>query len=440
MKEPCVKVGILSSKTVDICFNGLYSSGQEATVTCRQQLTISESGISMVWNGEKYTELMFSPSSYDGDTFELDDVTIGVDFHWERKERQRFRGSLRLVTSDGKIVAINILNVEDYLASVITSEMRGTSSMPLLRAHAIISRSWLLRQIEEKSSKKMVSTGLSSNSAENEIIRWWDHEDHTLFDVCADDHCQRYQGLFRTTNRNPEGAIKDTRGIVLMSGNDICDARFSKCCGGVFERYESCWDNTPHPYLVAGRDDIYSARIPVLTTNEAAGKWIMSKPSSFCDTQDERILSQVLNNYDLERKDYYRWTESYTQERIANLIHSRCGLDLGAVLDLIPLERGTSGRIIRLKIIGTKGEAVIGKELMIRRTLSETHLLSSAFVVKKHTIPDNSVPYAFTLYGAGWGHGVGLCQIGAAVMGEKGYSHDEILRHYYPNTRLVRLY
>ena len=438
MKEPYVTVGILSDSAISFCFTGIYSTADENVVNGRHTVKLSDSGLGITWNKNIYPAIEFTPTSYDGDSFELEGVTIGVDFHWERKENQRFRGSLRLVVDNGKIVAINVLKVEDYLVSVISSEMKASCSLPLLRSHSIISRSWLLKQMQSKSKTRKLSAHTPENR--DEIIRWWDHEDHSLFDVCADDHCQRYQGIGRVSGSIAAGAVADTRGIVLMYDGELCDARFSKCCGGVFERFESCWEDSPHPYLAPGRDNINETDYPDLSDESEARRWILSSPASFCNNSDKLILSQVLNKYDLERNDFYRWTEHYTREELSHLIELRSGFKIGELIDLIPLQRGSSGRIIRLKIVGTESTVVIGKELMIRRTLSESHLLSSTFVVERHLDNESALPHSFTLHGAGWGHGVGLCQIGAAVMGEKGYSHEEILMHYYPGASIVKIY
>ena len=440
MNEPYVSVGILSGKSITFDLTGIFSTQSDSVVTGRHTLTLSDSGLSFDWNGSKYTSLLFEPTTYDGDSFELEGVTIGVDFHWQRKENQRFRGALRLVVDDGKIIAINDVKVEDYLVSVVSSEMAATSSLQLLRAHAVISRSWLLKQMQNRSMTVKKSYNNPHEKYPGEIIKWWDREDHALFDVCADDHCQRYQGIARVSSPVAAGAVADTKGRVLMYDGKLCDARFSKCCGGIFERFESCWDDIDHPYLAPRRDNVDSGVFPDLSIESEAEKWIEGNPPAFCNTSDDRILSQVLNRYDLERRDFYRWTEHYTQERLSSLIRERSGLELGDIISLEPLERGSSGRIIRLKITGTKGESVIGKELMIRRTLSESHLLSSAFTVERHIAPGDTIPNSFTLRGAGWGHGVGLCQIGAAVMGERGYTYDEILRHYYPGASIDKLY
>lgn len=314
--------------------------------------------------------------------------------------------------------------MEDYLESVISSEMSATSNLPLLMAHAVISRSWLMSQKENKAKPN------TQERHGDAFIRWYDHTDHTFFDVCADDHCQRYQGITMETSPNVAEAIRRTRGELLTYNGEICDARFSKCCGGAMEEFQYCWDDTPKPYL-KGIGDTPSEKIPDLTIEENARQWIMSEPESFCNTKDKRILSQVLNDYDQETTDFYRWHVSYTQEQLTELVNRKLGMDLGTITDLVPLKRGKSGRIYELKIVGSKKTIVIGKELEIRRALSESHLYSSAFVVDKH---DN----VFDIHGAGWGHGVGLCQIGAAVMGDKGYSYDEILKHYYPEAQIEK--
>ena len=436
MNEPYVSVGILSGKSIKFSLSGIYSTDDVRVVAGEQIVTLSDSGMSILWNGSLYSSIEFRPTSCDGDTFELNDVVIGVDFHWQRAEKQRFKGVLRFIVSNGRLTAINSIKVEDYLVSVISSEMSPDSSLPFLRAHAIISRSWLLAQI--KHDKRPGRDTFRNDN--KEIIRWWDHEDHSDYDVCADDHCQRYQGVQRIKGSVASGAVEDTSGMVLMADGMLCDTRFSKCCGGVFEEFESCWDDEHHSYLIARRDNINSDRFPDLTDESEARKWILSKPKSFCDTSDDQILSQVLNSYDRERKDFYRLTEIISQEKLVSLLRERSNINVGNIINMIPVQRGTSGRIVRLHIIGTKGDIVIGKELMIRRTLSESHLLSSAFVVEKNFSDSEEIPSSFTLHGAGWGHGVGLCQIGAAVMGEKGYTYDEILRHYYPGASIVKLY
>ena len=412
---PLVSAGIVGAESITFTLNGYGEDGSSRTATIHNGL--------IQYDGKAHTRLCFKPQSPD-DSFSLMDVVIGVNFHWQRLETQTFRGSLRLLADGGKIWAINDLPVEDYLESVISSEMSAQSSLPLLMAHAVISRSWLMSQIDGNTAP---NTQASHGDA---FIRWYDHTDHTLFDVCADDHCQRYQGITKETSPNVAEAIRRTRGELLTYGDEICDARFSKCCGGAMEEFQYCWDDTPKPYL-KGIGDTPEETIPDLTVEENARQWILSSPKSFCNTTDKRILSQVLNDYDQETTDFYRWRVSYTQEELSKLVEKKLGAGLGTITDMRPLKRGTSGRICELRITGTKKTIVVGKELEIRRALSESHLYSSAFVVEKQGD-------TFTLIGAGWGHGVGLCQIGAAVMGDKGYAYDEILRHYYPGAEIEK--
>ncbi|MDR1715445.1 MAG: SpoIID/LytB domain-containing protein [Prevotella sp.] len=430
--EPEVSVGILWNKEIAFVLEKQYIC-QKNGVTGRQSASCKHGLIS--WNGNLYRELFFIPED-DEASFTLKNVTIGINFHWERKEDQRFQGALKLIVENDEITAINIIRTEDYLTSVISSEMSATASLELLKAHAVISRSWLLAQIEK--NKEIVANKekyTTFTETEDEMIRWYDREDHLNFDVCADDHCQRYQGITRASANidTVREAINETRGQVLISENKICDARFSKCCGGVVEEFQNCWEDIKYPYLVKLRDSENSTDIPDLTIEQESVKWIESRPAAFCNTQDKKILGQVLNNYDQETTDFYRWQVTYSQDEISALIHKRSGIDFGTIHELIPIERGTSGRLVKLKIVGSKKTMIIGKELEIRRILSTSHLYSSAFIVDK---TDDS----FTLTGAGWGHGVGLCQIGAAVMGEKGYSYDKILLHYYVGARIEKSY
>lgn len=436
MKEPEISVGIVNAQEIHFTLNARFLAKGE-TVSGNQQVSFEEGGI--LWNGNVYRELTFTPLDEDS-SFSLYDVTIGINFHWERQETQSFIGTLKLVVYEGKITAINILPAEDYLTSVISSEMNATSSLEFLKAHAVVSRSWLLAQIEKrKAMSKKQGDFFSFVKTDTEYIRWYDREDHTIFDVCADDHCQRYQGITKATNQSVAEAVKATRGQVMMYKNSICDARFSKCCGGITEEFDTCWENKKYPYLTAVRDDKNDAAMPDLTIEEEADKWIRSTPDGFCNTHDKHIISQILNNYDQETTNFYRWKVRYTQEEIAELIRTNTKCDYGQIIDLIPVERGKSGRISKLKIVGTLKTLIIGKELEIRRTLSDTHLFSSAFVVDKGPQQDD-VPAWFELTGAGWGHGVGLCQIGAAVMGEKGYNYNDILLHYYKDADIRKLY
>lgn len=376
--------------------------------------------------------LCITPLS-DASRFVLHDVVIGVGFHWQRNEDQTFVGELLFLIEDGEVRAVNRLPVEDYLVSVISSEMSATSSLEFLKAHTIISRSWLYAQLFRKEKQQQAVLGFET---ENEIVRWYAREDHTLFDLCADDHCQRYQGVTRAVNPNVARAVKETCDIVLKYDGEVCDARFSKCCGGVTERFSSCWENEEHDYLQAFRDVDGAVTLPDLTTEDGARAWIESTPHSFCSTSDSKVLSQILNGYDQETNDFYRWRVEYSQDELSALVSRRSGVDFGTVEELLPLERGASGRIVRLRIIGSRCTKVVGKELEIRRWLSESHLYSSAFVVDKVA---DAGSLRFVLKGAGWGHGVGLCQIGAAMMGENGYPYEDILQHYYPGATLEKV-
>ena len=438
MEEPKIKVGIMSAAEVHFTLDGQYSV-LDKTISGSQVATTD--GNVIIWNNEKFEQLEFVPVDENLASFELKDVTIGVNFHWERKETQRFKGALRLIVEHGKITPVNILGVEDYLLSVISSEMSATASLELLKAHAVISRSWLLAQIDK--NKRIEMSGekyVAAENVEGEMIKWYDREDHVNFDVCADDHCQRYQGITRASTPQVAKAIEATRGQVLMDGENLCDARFSKCCGGVYEEFENCWEPVHYNYHVARRDGVNELDFPNLTVEKNAQEWILSRPEAHCNTADAEILSQVLNNYDQETTDFYRWTVTYTQDEITKLVKERSGMDYGNIVDLEPIARGTSGRLYKLKIVGTKKTLIIGKELEIRRTLSPSHLYSSAFVVEKGEKDANGLPSTFTLKGAGWGHGVGLCQIGAAVMGAKGYNYKEILLHYFVDAEIKELY
>lgn len=438
-KQPDVTVGIVSAQKIHFSLNKPYLAKGEK-VLGEQVVEFSEGGV--LWNGNQYSQLTFHPQSADA-SFSLSGVTIGVNFHWERKETQTFLGTLRFVVESDKIVAINELPVEKYLESVISSEMSATSSLELLKAHAVISRSWLLAQMKKR--REVAESGnnfFSFTKKEDTLIRWYDREDHTLFDVCADDHCQRYQGITKETSPHVAEAIRQTKGQILMDGEEICDARFSKCCGGITEEFQYCWEDTPKTYLTAVRDIALGVEhtLPNLTNEEEAEKWIRFNPPAFCNTQDKKILSEVLNDYDQETVNFYRWKETLSQEKLQQLIADKLKMDLGAILDMKAVERGKSGRISKLQIIGTEKTFTIGKELEIRRTLSDSHLLSSAFVVDKYDKDEQGVPQRFELIGAGWGHGVGLCQIGAAVMGEQGYHYDAILLHYYQGAEIKKLY
>ena len=434
--QPNVSVGIVSGREIKFCLNATYVA-EGMPSAGKQTVSFSENGV--LWNGKTYKQLEFLPQS-DEASFSLYDVTIGVNFHWERKETQTFLGKLKFIVNGNSVCAVNELPVERYLESVISSEMSATSSLELLKAHAVISRSWLLVQMQNRRKGEATAHVAASEIQRNgELIRWYDREDHTLFDVCADDHCQRYQGITKETSAHVAEAIRQTAGQVLIDEDEICDARFSKCCGGETEEFQYCWENLRKPYLVALRDAPQQEALD-LTVEANAVRWIRSSPESFCNTRDAKVLSQVLNNYDQETSDFYRWRVEYTQQQVQQLLTEKLGIDFGAVVDLIPVERGTSGRLSKLRIVGEKLTLVIGKELEIRRALSKSHLYSSAFVVDAFDRNEQGFPKRFAFIGAGWGHGVGLCQIGAAVMGERGYGYKEILLHYYPGAIIKQIY
>ena len=444
MKTPEIKVGVVSGSGLTFTLNGSYKDATGTLMLDGQWTALYDDGKILFRREEKEVEagreVTLSPVKPAESFFTLHAVTIGVNFHWQRDEDQSFKGRLKFIIEEGRLTAINILSIEDYLVSVISSEMSATSSAELLKAHAVISRSWLLAQTEKtKRLEEKGSEYKTSFSTDTEIIRWYDREDHNSFDVCADDHCQRYQGITRASTPLADEAIRDTRGEVLAYGKAICDARYSKCCGGLTELFENCWEPVNHPYL----QKIFDFPAPPsgydldLTIEEHAVKWISGNPACFCNTNDKNTLSQVLNSYDQETSDFFRWKIEYSQKDLSKLVKERTGIDFGIITDLIPLSRGTSGRIIRLNITGSRKSMIIGKELEIRKALSKTHLYSSAFFVEKKTGTDS---ISFTLHGAGWGHGVGLCQIGAAVMGAEGYTYRQILRHYFRDATLEKRY
>ena len=407
-----LSVGLLSAQSIRFRLNGDFSA-KGNTHSGEQEVTYSDGGL--LWNGQVYRQLTFRPAD-EASSFTLEDVVIGKDFHWERRERQTFLGTLRLVVDEENIVCINDIDIERYLESVISSEMKATCSLEFLKASAVISRSWLFAQMEKR--QKMAQGGnnfFSFTKTDSELIRWHDREDHTIFDVCADDHCQRYQGITRASRPEVHAAVAATRGQILTYDGKVCDARFSKCCGGRTETFETCWENEHHPYLESVEDP-------------------------FCNTSDERVLHQVLNDYDCETHDFYEWQVVLTQEMAQTYITRHLKMDLGSIIGLEPLERGPGGHIIRLKITGSERTFTIGKELEIRSALSESHLKSANFTVERQDIDTDGVPARFILHGKGWGHGVGMCQIGAAVMGEQGYTYEQILSHYYKNANITNIY
>jgi len=428
--EPTIHVGILTSPTISFVLNGRFIASNGKTYTGKYNAKYKKNQV--LFDKESTDEIIFEAQSEDA-SFDLINVVIGINFHWERKENQRFKGALKLIVENEQLTAINHISVENYLTSVISSEMSATASDELLKAHAVISRSWLLNPIVETHGRASLQ--------ENKYIKWYERDAHTRFDVCADDHCQRYQGITRASTAAVEKAIEVTRGEVLMYDGQICDARFSKSCGGISEAFENCWAPERHPYLtpVIDNGDAPTGFNLDLTDNLNAEHWIRNSPVAYCNTSDKKILAQVLNNYDQETTDFYRWKVEYSQAELSEMLFRRSEIDFGQIVDLIPVKRGESGRIIELQIVGTKETIVVGKELEIRKWLSNSHLYSSAFVVDTSDMAGD-IPQHFTLTGAGWGHGVGLCQIGAAVMGEKGFLYDDILLHYFRGAELKRIY
>jgi stage II sporulation protein D len=437
--EPIIQVGILSSSEIKFFLNGVYIASNGRNYRGRQVAVYRKGQI--LFDGNLFDKLLFEPTS-DSDSFDLKNVVIGIGFHWQRREDQRFNGELKFIVENGRLTAVNCIKVEDYLTSVISSEMSANASAELLKAHAVISRSWLLSPILNDIQQVIVKQDAKHESEPIERrIKWYERDAHNNYHVCADDHCQRYQGITRASTEQVQKVIEATRGEVLMYNDQICDARYSKSCGGATETFENCWAPEHYPYLTKVIDN---AAEPEgfgldLTVESNAEQWIRQSPEAFCNTTDKMILEQVLNNYDQETTDFYRWKVEYTQTEITELLKQRSGIDFGEILDLIPLKRGESGRIIELKIVGSMRTVIVGKELEIRKWLSESHLYSSAFVVDKLEII-NGIPQKIILTGAGWGHGVGLCQIGAAVMGEKGYEYDAILTHYFKGAELKKIY
>lgn len=443
VNEPLISVGILTASKIKFELYGEYNAyGFKHLFSGRYEAEIVNNKIICKGDKDKFEisdEIIFEPQEPDSETFLIKDVIIGVKFHWERKEKQRFTYSLKLIKDNNRITAINIIPLEKYLVSVISSEMSARCSIEMLKATAIVSRSWILSQVTKSKSNSELNTALVET--EDEIIKWYDREDHKLFDVCADDHCQRYQGVTKMTSDTARKAVEQTKGIVLLEDNKVLDARFSKSCGGITEAFENVWEPVKHKslssvydykFIADDFDDNFSVEVNAV-------KWIKSNPPAFCNTKDPKILNQILLDYDRETKDFYRWKIEYAQEQLAELLKKKTGFDFGLIKDIVPVERGFSSRIIKLKIIGSKKILIIGKELEIRRVLSHTHLYSSAFIVEKTNYVDD-VPQKIIIRGAGWGHGVGLCQIGAAVMAEQGYQFDEILVHYYKNVELKKIY
>lgn len=437
--RPHIEIGILFSPSIRFHLHGEFIE-KNSGKTYRGEYTVCKRQEKIIFRQEKKEEVILSgftliPADYTSSHFELLDVIIGIHFHWERKENQKFKGSLKIIDEKKHLTAINILPLEDYLVSVISSEMSATSSLELLKAHAVISRSWLLAQ-KAKSFRRTANP--SRVQTETEYIRWYDREDHLHFDVCADDHCQRYQGISKAYTPIVSQAVEATQGEILTYEGEVCDTRFSKCCGGVSELFENTWEPVNHAYLTKVIDTPVQTSTPDLRQEEEARKWILSSPDVFCNTRDKAILSNVLNDYDQETRNFFRWEVYYETTELSELVKSKLGIDFGRIVEIQPIERGVSGRLVKVKIVGTLKSMIIGKELVIRKAFSASHLYSSAFVVDSRKDSRNNT-IGFTFKGAGWGHGVGLCQIGAAVMSEKGYNYREILAHYFPGTDLEKI-
>jgi SpoIID/LytB domain protein len=457
-QEPLIRVGLMTkAKQARIALSGGYITDAGEPLGAGGYIAHSDGGkVSLTGEASgvqaKAVEMLrLSPTDFDSCRVTVHDVTIGIDFHWQRKEAQQFQGALLIKAADGDLTIINELPLEAYLVSVISSEMSASCPPELLRAHAVVSRSWLLAQLaqaDHTTSHVDDKTGASDHkdagseaASPLEIIRWYGRESHTDFDVCADDHCQRYQGISKAFAPAAFDAVRDTRGKAMVWRDEICDTRYSKSCGGMTEIYAAAWEDRDVPYLAAvadGAGDIKAYRMP-LSDEANADAWIRATPQAFCNTQAKELLARILPGFDQETSDFYRWRVSYAGDELRAMIESRLGIDVGRIKSLEALERGQSGRIIRLQITGERRTLVIGKELEIRRALSRSHLYSSAFVVDVET-GDADYPQSFTLIGAGWGHGVGLCQIGAAVMADRGYGHSEILSHYFPGAQLQTLY
>jgi stage II sporulation protein D len=440
--EPVISVGIIErAQEIRGVFHGSYElpnfvrlQGQFAVQCESNNLVLKDSeGVEVIRGAE------FRCRALNGATCTLCDVTIGIHFHWERKEDQTFESDMRFLANTHRTIsAINEIGIEKYLQSVISSEINAKAPGELLKAHAVTSRSWIVAMLErQKKSKNIRIPSQRSQETKNEIVRWYDREDHAHYDVCADDHCQRYQGITKVVARSAEEAVLATRGQILTQKNEICDARFSKACGGRTELFEHTWEETPIPYLQSISD---SAQIHPPVMNETdAERWILLSPDVYCNTSDGKILKQVLPSFDQETTDFFRWKVEYTQEQLAHILYTKSKIDFGIVMDIVPLLRGPSGRIFKLKVVGSRRTIIVGKELEIRRWFSKSHLYSSAFIVKTER-DAKGIPAKFTLFGAGWGHGVGLCQIGAAVMAAKGCKAEEIVKHYFPKAELEKLY
>lgn len=432
--NPEIRVGILQAPRITILISHTYLVNG-VTAAAGTALHFECSGNSVACNGIEAASFTLKPCSPEATATVLD-VTIGIGFHWQQHEDQQFKGSFEIIRSQESLIAINSIDIELYLQSVIASEMNAGAPAEFLKAHAVISRSWALAQTRHSTA----ATPAEVTATADETVRWYDHAAHTLFDVCADDHCQRYQGCAKASTPQTAEAIAATRGEVLTYGGEICDARFSKCCGGITERFSTCWQPADYPYLEPVSDTPEPHDCDC-SSEQDARRWIESSPAEpFCANPPEELLATVLNTYDRSTPHLYRWRVDYTADQLSQIIRQRTGSDFGRIIDMQPLHRGPSGRIDRLRITGTLRTHIFGKELEIRRTLSTSHLYSSAFTVERHDIAPDGTPGSWTLHGAGWGHGVGLCQIGAAVMATRGYDYRQILAHYFRGSEITAIY
>lgn len=441
MKEPCIKVGLIDrTSEIKVKFNHPFKQEHGDSRIQGSCLIRADAGGFRIEGGGKSAHIEDRNITFisgDKATFSLEGVRIGIDFHWEQTEEQTFRGDLHLIRrEDGTMAVINRIRLEEYLVSVISSEMGAAAPLEFLKAHAVASRSWLVAMLERAAGRATAQKNRHEILKKDSVVRWYEREDHDLYDVCADDHCQRYQGITKVVSAGAVRAVRETAGLFLVYGEEICDARFFKACGGLTDRYENTWEDRAVPYLTEVSDSIVP--FPTIHSEEDALAWVYFRPDVFCNVNDREALERILPACDRET-DFFRWEVVYERPELEAVIRKKSGIDVGVLKSLEPLRRGPSGRIIAMKIVGSEKIVTVGKELEIRRWLSETHLLSSAFVVETETGPDG-IPRRFKLKGAGWGHGVGMCQIGAAMMALNGAKYEKILKHYFPGTRLERLY
>jgi len=440
-REPVIRVGLLDRKSeirgrLDGAFD--VTAGPAAVTAVRGEFRARNVKGEIVLSGDfgdlrAGRECALAPHA--DSLFVLFGITIGSGFHWERDEGQTFRGVLLISAGrGGAICAVNEVPLEDYLESVVASEMSADAPFEFIKAHAIISRSWLAAMLDRRTRPQLQPPGFVS---EQEIVRWYGREEHDRFDVCADDHCQRYHGIAGAVNEQARKAAEETRGVFLVYEDDICDARFYKACGGRTECFQNAWEDSPVPYLISVSDA--ETEYPPVETEKYAEEWVLSRPEAFCNTSDPEFLRKILPSFDRETEDFFRWKVVYGREELEHIIRGKSGMDFGTIMDIVAMTRGPSGRITRLRIEGTRAAITVGKELEIRRWLSPSHLYSSAFIIRTER-DERGIPDRFVLYGAGWGHGVGLCQIGAAVMASRGFKVEEILQHYYKGAELKKLY